>query len=997
MRRPRLHRARRRGVAAALALACVATACTSGGADGVPATSPEPGTAPADLGDSVSSTAPPTSSDGVSDVTGRDAGPALPGLVDDTDMVLSNDDAVRTGVLDNGLRYYIRANDNPGGKADLRLVVRAGSVDEFGPSTGTAHFVEHMLFNGTERFPENELIDVLRSFGASFGPDINAYTSFDETVYSLVVPNDESTVELGLEVLAQWLTAATFDPDEVVAERGVVLDEWRIRTQTTSGRLFEIAADMYLGGSPYAGRTPIGTESSIAELEADELRAFYDRWYRPDNVAVVIVGDIDVDVVAGEIERWFGAAVPRTESTPDRPDTTFDLVTGPDFRLHSDPDQQTVDVEVTLPLPTFESDGVAADRAALIDVMIFDILVQRLAGDIAAGSAPFDDIAPGTNSFVEGLDAPALYAFTDVVGVRATLDALLDEYQRAHLHGFTETELDAARSSVLASFETSYEGRDSTQDRVFADALVEHFLRGVAYPSIADEFDAVTAELEAMTLTALAERFSARWSNSWPHVIISVPEAQADQMPGREEVIEAASAAYERDVAPREPMRDLPDELIERPEPADPVTIGRLTDQGWALFDPIVVTFGNGVRVVLNPNDIVTGEIFVSAASPGGSSLVADADVVDALFADEIVTASGVGDFNAAELAQIVAGTDIELTAYLSPYREGFGGSTAAADVETLLQLLRLYMTAPRVDRVALDQVVASYGAVVSDPSLDPAAARDDALLDVRYDAEPRYTLLPSPSEFATLDVDGVRRVWTERFGNTGDWVFAFSGDLDVEEMIELTSSYLGTLPTTLGEETWIDVAPSPPADVESVDVVAGSGDTGSVTLLFTSPVAGIEPVDRALTDVVTALVGARLAAVVREEFGETYSPFAVTYFTTDPEPVIETYVNVTGSPDRLDEIVELVVGEFKNLRTEPLAADEFERAFAEIEEQYGFVDNGQFLTAIIDDLVDPFLPVEGYLAQYTALFDVTDADVSAFVVDHITPDAHIEVIVTPR
>ena len=174
------------------------------------------------------------------------------------------------------------------------------------------------------------------------------------------------------------------------------------------------------------------------------------------------------------------------------------------------------------------------------------------------------------------------------------------------------------------------------------------------------------------------------------------------------------------------------------------------------MFDPIVVTFDNGVRVVLNPNDIVTGEIFFSAASPGGSSLVADADVVDALFADEIVTASGVGDFNAAELAQIVAGTDTELTAYLTPYREGFGGSAATVDAETLLQLVRLYMTAPRIDQVALDQVVASYGAVVSDPSLDPGAAGEDALLDVRYDGEPRYTLLPSASEFATLDLDGV-------------------------------------------------------------------------------------------------------------------------------------------------------------------------------------------------------------------------------------------------
>ena len=263
---------------------------------------------PVSDGTSVSTTVEPaeigtTSEPAADGASTRQNGPLLPGLIDLSDDPIPNDDAVRTGTLENGLVFYVRRNDNPGGKADLRLAIRAGSVDELGDETGVAHFVEHMLFNGTEQFPENELIDTLRGFGAAFGADVNAYTTFDETVYTLTVPNADESVETGLNVLEQWLSHATFDETQVVAERGVVLDEWRVRTQSTRGRLFEVAEEMYLTGSPYAGRSPIGTDSSIEGMPRDVLTGYYDAWYRPDNAAIVVVGDIDVDEIVGDIER----------------------------------------------------------------------------------------------------------------------------------------------------------------------------------------------------------------------------------------------------------------------------------------------------------------------------------------------------------------------------------------------------------------------------------------------------------------------------------------------------------------------------------------------------------------------------------------------------------------------------------------------------------------------------------------------------------------------
>ncbi|TDT17889.1 zinc protease [Ilumatobacter fluminis] len=941
-------------------------------------------------------TAPPA--DGTAPPAGDDEVVALPGLLDPSDDPIPNDELVVTGQLDNGIRYYVRENDNPGAKADLRLAVRAGSADEFGPSTGLAHFAEHMLFNGTEQFPENELIDVLRSFGASFGPDVNAYTSYDETVYSLVVPNDEQTVELGLTVLDEWLTATTFDPAQVESERGVVLDEWRIRTQTSNGRLFEQAADLFLDGTPYDGRMPIGTADSISNMDADELVEFYDAWYRPDNVAIVVVGDIDTDEIEADLERIFGDAEPRSAELRERADRTFDTFDEADVRLHLDPDQRTVDVEVTLPLPAFESEGDASLRADLIDEMIFSILVQRLDRDVAEGTAPFDDVSPGTNSIVTGLDAPALYAFTDADRAADTLTSLLDEYQRTAEFGFTQDELDTARDNVAAFFRTRFDGRDSTQDVVYADQYVEHFLRGTPYPSIDDEFAIVSDELDGITTDALAARFDARWANAAPQVIISAPESVADALPTESEVLEIVAATGSRPVDQRDTLRDLPDEPMAQPEPVEPLSIQSLIDGGYSFFDPIELIYPNGVRVRLNPNQIVTGQIYMQASSPGGSSLLTDDDVVDALYAADIVTTSGVAEFNQAELSQILTGTDVEVGAFVSPYTENFLGSSATADAETMFQLLHLYMTAPRVDQVAVNQLIASEGPVVADPGIDPGAAENDALVDTRYDDELRYTVLPSDEQFATLDIDGVERVWNERYGDAGDWTFVFSGDFDVDELIELSSSYLGTLPGTRATEQPIDVSPAAPTTILRTDVVAGTGDTASVSMLFTSEVDSLGPSLTAHADVVSSLVSARLTDVVREQLGDTYSPYIVTYPTTDPEPVVETYVNISGSPDRIGQIAELVVAELDDLATNGPTDGEFANAFAQIEERYNFVDNGQFLDALINDSLDPGgQPVTDYLEHFFALDGVTAASAQAYIAEHMPTTAFVQVTVTPR
>ncbi len=984
-------------VASAVVVTALLAACSSGSP---PSSAPDvtaatsSSTSNSSTG-SIASTNPDTTPATVAD---REVVP-LPGLLNRSDDVLPNDVDVRTGTLDNGLAYYVRNNDNPGAKASLQLAIRAGSVDELGDSTGLAHFVEHMLFNGTELFPETELIDVLRSFGSEFGPDVNAYTSFDETVYQLSVPNADQSVAVGMQVLQQWLSHAAFDEAQVEAERGVVLDEWRRSTQSAGGRLFEVAQAMYFPGTDYLGRSPIGNDTSIETITSAELVEYYEAWYRPDNAAVIVVGDIDVDDIVNQITELFERTVPVAPDMLDRPSTTFELVTEPRFALHADPDQATVDVEVTLPLPAVPGHAGAANRVQLLDQVIFSSIVRRLDQDVAAGLSPFDEIGPGSNSFVSGLDAPALYAFTDVARVNETLRSLLDEYERAYRFGFTAEEIGVSVAELQASLEGFYAGRDSLQDTYFADVYVASFLTGAAYPDVDVEYEATVAELAAITPEAVDLRFEARWTNAAPHVIISAPQASADDMPTEADVFAAIEATASQELVARETLGDLPDQLMNRPPAVDPVDENFVADGRWEwpTFDPLEVVFPNGVTAVFTSNTIVAGRVYLQGSSPGGTSLVADEDVIDALYAPEIVLSSGIAEYDAAEFAQITSAADVNLGAWSTPYLDNFGGDVATADAESLFQQLHLYMTDARFDDVALGQVQSQIGPVVNDPSTNRDLAMGEALNDARYADEPRYSVLPTPEEFATLDLGGVERVWTESHANASDWTFVFAGDFDVDEFIELAGAYLGSLPGTGTADEPLDVESPPPAGVVSVAVNAGTGDSALATLLFTTDTGPLTETLRAEIDMAQQVIDARLTDVVREEFGESYSPYSQIVHGHDPELGMSIYVSVTGSPDRMQQVVDLVTGELADLAANGPKADEFDLAFAQVDEAYQFVNNGEFVEELINDALYADHDIASYVFGDLGLSDVSAGSVQSFVAAHAPIDQFIVVTGLPR
>ena len=984
-------RTRRRTTALALAIGVLVAACSPG--PGVTTNSAaridDPTTTSVtsvSTGAGSDDTAPPTAAPTV-----VPADPVtLPSLSDPDPDTLA-------GELDNGLRYLVRNNDNPGGKAELRLAVDAGSVLEDESQAGGAHFLEHMLFNGTERFPKNELVDVLRSFGAGFGADVNASTSYDETVYTLTVPNQDDVVETGLDILDDWLSAATIAPDDVEAERGVVLDEWRTRSQTSGGRILEQFAEFQLAGTPYAGRSPIGGREAIETIRAEDLRRFYDDWYRPDNASIVVVGEID----PVQVEQWiidrFTDATSRTPNPPARDEVAVGLSPSTRVDVVADPELAEGFVAVALPLPLERTGSIAADaQNSILDDLAFDIVATRLDNDALRGTAPYERAAVDSASFVRAVDAPEITVDVGGEGADASVEAIVDEFERIARFGVSAAEVDRAVASRRSAAQRSLDGSGSRQDSSFADEYVRHVLEGEWYVTAAQEFAFVSAVLDAASAESIASRLDDRYSRSGIAAFVGVPVTEVALVGSTDELTSLIDGAGNRDLEPRDDEAQIGDSLLRPPPPVAETGRAQLsTDPFTDALDPVVLTFPNGVRVALNTTTIVERQVLFQARSPGGLRAVADADVADADALGTVLAESGAGDFDRIALETFLDDKSVEFSTSIDSATDSMQGVAATGDLEVLFQLVHLAMTAPHADRSAVDRYVDDSLPFALDPSIDAGYAEYDALLDARYD-DPRF-LLPTPESLATVDVEGIERVARERFANAGDWSFAFSGDFDVDAVVELARTYLGTLPAT-GVADSLDFSdPPPPRGPVVVDATAGEGETANVSFLFTSE-ATADRSDDVLSRVVQEVIGNRLTDFIREELGDSYSPTASIDLGGGARPSAETYISVSTAPDLADEVSVAVIEQLNDLRADGPTDREFSNAVTTVGEQLNFIDNAQIDDEILDVLVDPqgSASFDDFVNQAALVGGVTPADVNAALARWVPTDEYIEVRVLP-
>ena len=904
-------------------------------------------------------------------------------------QALPVDPDVRTGVLDNDLTYYIRFNDSPGERVELKLLVNVGSQQEDDDQSGSAHFLEHMMFNGTERFPRNELIAVLESFGPRFGPDINAHTSFDETVYELSLSADDELITLGIDVLREWAGEATLTERDVIEERGVVLDEWRTRSQGFTGRIGDAFQELILPGTGYEGRLPIGDPESIETTTREQLRRFYLDWYRPELMAVVAVGDFDVDEMEDRIRRAFSDL-----ESPDNPRRFDPEAYEPptETRASGLADEEAASASVTVLWPSDPSpmETVGDYQLSVALSMALDIVANRLNDDALRGVAPLLGSSAIEFNYGRAIRMAGVDARTRPQDLEDALKLVLVEIERLKEFGITEEEFGRALARFGAASEQLHEQQESAQDASFADQIVAHHLAGAHLMSPDQRFEVESGVLDRLTKTEIEAALTSV-VRTLPIILAVGPDDLNAVVPDSDRILQLMDEVASAEILVREDTASDVDVLMATPDPV-PVLTSEVDD----TFGYTTLTFDNGATVFLWSSDIAEETVLLAAESFGGTSRIEIEDLPEAFLITDIIGRSGVGPADVPTLQRLLADRLVGVFPWISETREGLTGSAAIKDVEVLFQLVHLYMTAPRIDDIAVAAVLDEMSTLNASRDDLPDVVFQEALDNGYYGEDPRYFGIPTADQLADFDVAIAEAVYRERFGNAGDFAFAFVGDFDVGLMTDLAARYVGTLPGSPGREGFVDNQPLPPREIQVETVEAGRDPQGRIAMTFTNEFEPSQK-DRLNARILTFIVNGRLRNRIREELSATYSIIAGIDLQRDPDPFSESFISVTGDPDDLARISDEVIADLGDLLENGPTDSQFATALEQLRTELDLIGNGTIADALITNYLYPDQPVIELRLRYQLLDELTAADVTTLARIVFNPDQRIEVRLVPR
>jgi zinc protease len=752
--------------------------------------------------------------------------PALDAADVGLDRPLPIDPAVRTGTLANGLRFFIRQNGRPAKRVSMRLAVDAGSLQEEPDQRGLAHFLEHMAFNGTEHFQPGELVAFLESIGARFGPHVNASTSFDETIYMLDVPTDrEGYVDRGLLALRDFAAGIELPAAEVEKERGVVLEEWRGRLGAGS-RITDTQLPILLQGSRYADRLPIGTPEVIKGAPRDRILAFYRQWYRPDRMAVVVVGDVDPAEAEKQVRARFESiqtpAAPATSvdrSIPSHQETLYSLAT--------DPEAQGWTVALNFKSRAAEQRTVADYRASLVRQLVGDMFTPRLRDIARRPNAPFLGAEAGADTFGRSLQIFEVGAAVPEHGLAQGLEAVVLEARRVRQFGFSADELDRARRALLAFYERAYNERATTESPRYANEYVRHFLEGEPVPGIEFEYRVAATHVPTITVQEVSSAARALMTDE-NRVVLAVAPEKAGATPTVDSLRTALARAS---AAPVEPWTDptAGRALVDRlPVPGTVRSTRTIAELGVT-----VLTLSNGVEVWMKPTDFKNDQVLFSAYALGGTSQAPEADFHGAEMVSSLVGVGGLGGFSPVDLSRMLAGTIASATPSVGAYTQEIGGSATPRDIETALQLNYLAFTAPNFTPETLDLLKRRLAAMLANQAQSPRAVFGEKVSLVN--ASNHYSArMITPADLAGLKLDAMQQFYRARFGNAADFTYFFVGAFTVDELTPLVARWIGGLPSTgTKSAAFRDMGVRFPGAVVRESVVRGKDPASQTVMSF--------------------------------------------------------------------------------------------------------------------------------------------------------------------
>jgi zinc protease len=830
------------------------------------------------------------------------------------------DPKVSKGILDNGLTYYVRSNPQPENRAELMLVVKAGSIDEDDDQQGLAHFAEHMSFNGTKNFPRNELISYFESIGMEFGPEINAYTSFDETVYMLKIPLDSSVfLEKGLQVLYDWACQVTDSDEEIEKERGVIREEWR-GGRDANFRMQQEWLPVFLHNSKYAERLPIGKIEIIENAPPESLRRFRKDWYRPDLQAVIVVGDFDreemVEMVKDKFSQIPSAIDPRPKEYFDIPDHKKTLVS-----IVTDKEAQYSLAYLFYKHPLTIDRTVGDYRQSILHALYNSMINNRLAEKSQQADPPY---IIGQSSFSELFGPKSVYQSVAICHegkIEEGLKAVLVENERVKRHGFTNSELERNKRVLISRIEKLYHERDQQMSISFAEEYKRNFLiTREPFPGIEQEYEYYKAFLPEIKLEEINE-LAEKWITEENRVVvINAPESENVQMPAEDDLLELLDEVKETNLEPYKDAADNIPLMTEKPAGS------RVVNEKYIeKADAVEWTLANGAKVVIKKTEFKDDEILFNAWSPGGNSLYTAEDDISADLASSIMEMSGVSEFDKITLDKILADKVISISPFITELREGFTGNSSINDFEVLLQMIYLYFTRSRFDENTFQSLMARMTGILQNRAASPEAAVRDTLEAVLANYHERAR----PMNIKLLeeaDFDRIKYIGTDRFRNASDFKFFFVGNLDTATVRPLIEKYIGSISSEEDTENWKNLNIDPPYGV--VDKVVKKGqEEKSIQYIVFHDNFKYSSQNVMLLDALGRILSTKLLEVIREDKSSVYSigasPSTSKY--ADEEYTIAIYYGT--DPAKREEIKNAVFSEIKKFIKKGPSEEELNKA----------------------------------------------------------------------
>ncbi len=824
------------------------------------------------------------------------------------ETLIPNDPAVKTGTLSNGLKYYIQNNGKPADKVELRLVVNAGSILEDDNQQGLAHFMEHMCFNGTKNFEKNELVDYLQSIGVKFGAHLNAYTSFDETVYILPIPSEDSEkLEKGFQILEDWAFNALLTSEEIDNERGIVLEEYRSRDLNASTRMRNKYFPKLLNNSKYVERLPIGKPEIIENFKPEVIRKFYKDWYRPDLMSVVAVGDVDVDVLEAKIKSHFGKYA-KPENPRKREVFTIENHKETFVAIESDKEATANQVQLI-----YMNDGNSKPERTLSDARnslvegLYSQMINARLGELRNSSNPPFVYGYTQNSSMgvgnkDAYQSTAMVAGNDHI---TALRALVEENERVKRFGFQNGELERAKKTFMAYYEKSFENKDKMESRQFAQSYINNYLKNESMPSIEWSYNFAKKELPTITVNEINSLIKSYIKETNRVIIITGKEKTTTE---KEVLALLESVKSDQNIKPYEDSNVKESLFTSLPKK------GSITNESInEKLEIKTLTLSNGAKVSYKITDFKNDEVLFGCQSYGGTSLMTDENYLASKLAFGAVTEAGIAGLNKNDLQKFMTGK----IAYVSPYvrnsSEGMNGSATPKDLETLFQLIHLNFTTINKNEESFKSYITKQKSMYGNILSNPQYYFINELGRFQNSKNPRYTGFPTSEAFDKTDYSLAYTKFKERFANAADFNFYFVGAIDETKIKELAKQYIASLPSNDKRENFKDNGFRPLSGSNSKIVHKGNDPKSQVNIVYTGETKYNSKEAMAMKTI-GDILSIKMTEKLREEAQGVYSP---SVYGGIYDGIYDSYrlnISFGCGPENTEKLKKIAIQEVENM-----------------------------------------------------------------------------------